>query len=96
LKIETIETQWRYMMVKKTPGVQTATSPRDTEVRVIRHEQARKKLQISGAKLFDLIAKGQFPKPFKLIPGGRAVGWLEADVDAWVLARKADSEGGIK
>ena len=61
------------------------------QLRVIRHKQVCAKLQISSAKLFDMVARGQFPKPFTLIPGGRAVGWLEADVDAWITSRKAAS-----
>jgi prophage regulatory protein len=61
------------------------------QLRVIRHKQVCEKLQISSAKLFDMVARGQFPKPFTLVPGGRAVGWLEADVDSYVLARKAAS-----
>ena len=56
-------------------------------VRVIRHTEVRKKLNVSSAKLFDMIAKGQFPRPFTIVPGGRAVGWLEADVDAWIVER---------
>ena len=62
------------------------------QLRVIRHKQVCEKLQISSAKLFDMVAHGQFPKPFTLVPGGRAVGWLEADVDDYVLARKEASE----
>jgi prophage regulatory protein len=58
-------------------------------VQVIRHKQVCQKLQISSAKLFDMVAHSQFPKPFSLIPGGRAVGWLESDVDQFVLERKA-------
>lgn len=58
------------------------------ELRVIRHAQVRAKLRVSSSKLFDMCAKGLFPKPFTLIPGGRAVGWLERDVDEWILARK--------
>jgi prophage regulatory protein len=57
-------------------------------VQIIRHNQVCEKLQISSAKLFDMVAKGLFPKPFVLIPGGRAVGWLEQDVDQWILGRK--------
>jgi prophage regulatory protein len=49
-------------------------------------------LQISSAKLFDMVARGQFFKPFTLIPGGRAVGFLESDVDQWILDRKEASE----
>jgi prophage regulatory protein len=73
-----------------TPGQQLAN-----QLRVIRHKQVRSKLQISSAKLFDMVARGQFPKPFTLIPGGRAVGWLEADVDAWITSRKAASTKGV-
>jgi prophage regulatory protein len=61
------------------------------QVQVIRHNQVCKQLQISSAKLFDMVAKGQFIKPFTLIPGGRAVGWLSVDVDQWVLDRKANA-----
>jgi prophage regulatory protein len=63
-----------------------------TYVQVIRHSQVCKKLQLSSAKLFDMVARGHFPKPFTLIPGGRAVGWLEKDVDQWVLDRKNAQE----
>lgn len=62
------------------------------QLRVIRHNQVCDKLQISSAKLFDMVAKGQFLKPFTLVPGGRAVGFLEQDVDKWILERKAASE----
>lgn len=65
--------------------------PNVERVQVVRHAQVCQKLQISSAKLFDLVSQGIFPKPFTLIPGGRAVGWLERDVDAWVLERKAAS-----
>jgi prophage regulatory protein len=62
-------------------------------IQVVRHSHVCQKLQISSAKLFDLVAQGIFPKPFQIVPGGRAVGWLEHDVDAWVLERKAKASG---
>lgn len=34
-----------------------------------------------------MVIKGEFPKPFKL--GGRAIAWLEHDVDEWIRARAA-------
>ena len=54
---------------------------------IVRHADVCCKLKVSSAKLFDMISKGQFPKPFTIIPGGRAVGWLEHDVDAWIIDR---------
>jgi prophage regulatory protein len=59
-----------------------------SSIQVVRHAQVCKKLQVSSAKLFDMIARAQFPKPFRLIPGGRAVGWIEQDVDRWIIDRK--------
>lgn len=67
-----------------------------TPVQILRHRQVRDKLQVSSAKLFDMVARGLFPKPFALIPGGRAVGWLESDVTEWILDRKQAVEGGSK
>jgi len=62
---------------------QSAPSPR-----VLRHKDVREKLGLSESQLFDMVAKGLFPKPFAIVPGGRAVGSLESDVDAWILKRK--------
>ena len=67
------------------------TSTNVGHIQVVRHAHVCQKLQISSAKLFDLVAQGIFPKPFQIVPGGRAVGWLEQDVDTWVLDRKAEA-----
>ena len=61
----------------------------DSQVQVVRHKAVCQKLQVSSAKLFDMVARGQLFKPFALVPGGRAVGWLEEDIDQWILERKA-------
>jgi prophage regulatory protein len=58
---------------------------RDKDISIVRHKDVKQKLKISSAKLFDMVARGLFPKPFQIVPGGRAVGWLESDVDQWIL-----------
>jgi prophage regulatory protein len=68
------------------------TQTAEQQVRIVRHAHVRQKLDISQAKLFEMVARGQFPPPFQIIPGGRAVGWLESDVDNWILGRKHASE----
>jgi prophage regulatory protein len=68
----------------------TAVNP--PTMRVIRPSEARDRVGVSRAKFADMIAKGQFPKPFTIIPGGRAVGWLERDVDAWIMDRCAAAQ----
>jgi len=75
------------MVKTEQPGQQKQAG----NVSIVRHNLVRQKLQISSAKLFDMIAKGEFPKPFPITPGGRAVGWLESEVDNWILSRR---EGG--
>lgn len=69
---------------------QTQHSPE--YIQVVRHAQVCRKLQISSAKLYDMVARQQFPPPFPLVPGGRAVGWIEKDVDLWILKRKDSAE----
>lgn len=61
-------------------------------VRVLRMRDLRDRLQLSASQVFSLVARGIFPKPFSLAPGGRAVGWLESDVSSWILQRKAAAE----
>ena len=67
-------------------------SERHKFVQILRHAEVQKRIKVSSAKLFDMVAKKQFPKPFLLVPGGRAVGWLEADVVQWILERKEASK----
>ncbi|WRH75231.1 MAG: AlpA family phage regulatory protein [Sphingobium sp.] len=71
----------------------TAVNP--PSMRVIRPSEARDRVGVSRAKFADMVAKGQFPKPFTIIPGGRAVGWLERDVDAWIMDRCASTQEAV-
>jgi prophage regulatory protein len=67
-------------------------SERPKFVQILRHAEVRNRLKVSSAKLFDMVAKGHFPKPFLIVPGGRAVGWLESTVDGWMLQRQQCGE----
>jgi len=46
---------------------------------------------LSRSAIYQRIAEGTFPKQINL--GGRAVGWLEADIQNWIKQRIADSRG---
>lgn len=61
-------------------------------VRIARPEEVRTRIGVSRAKFADMVARGQFPKPFTIIPGGRAVGWLGEDVDTWIMQRAKGDE----
>ena len=54
---------------------------------VLRMKDLPKKIGFQPSTIYELIAKGKFPAPFKLVPGGRAAGWLETTIDAWLENR---------
>lgn len=64
--------------------------------RILRHIDVCNKLGVGPSTLFSMISDGRFPKPFIIVPGGRAVGWLESDVDAWIVNRRSDTKEHVK
>lgn len=63
--------------------------------RILRMRESCTKVGLGQSSIYDLVSRGLFPKPFALVPDGRAVGWLEEDIDQWILERKAASEQGV-
>ena len=55
--------------------------------RILRMRQLLEKLPLSESRIHALIQSEQFPKPFKLIEGGRAIGWYESEIDAFLEQR---------
>ncbi|KAA9005944.1 helix-turn-helix transcriptional regulator [Histidinibacterium aquaticum] len=41
---------------------------------------------LSRSSIYDMMARGEFPKPVKI--GRRAVAWREGDIVAWLNARQ--------
>ena len=60
--------------------------------RILRMRELSHRLQLSPSRLYALIAEGKFLPPFQLVPGGRAVGWLECEVDAWLRSRRSGDD----
>lgn len=54
---------------------------------ILRMRETSKATGLSDALLYELIAKGGFPKPFQLVPNGRAMGWKASTIAAWINAR---------
>ncbi len=46
---------------------------------------------LSRSTIYVRLAEGRFPRPVSL--GGRAVGWVEAELDGWLRERIAESRG---
>lgn len=49
---------------------------------------------LSRSTIYLRITQGTFPKPVSL--GSRAVGWIEAEIDAWLAERIAASRAKTK
>jgi len=61
------------------------TAPRVPPPRILRRAAVSDRTGLSSSSLWRHIQAGEFPKPVSL--GRRAVGWIEAEVDAWIEAR---------
>lgn len=57
---------------------------------ILRRPTVEGKTGLKRSTMYLRIAQGTFPKPVSL--GGRAVGWLESEIDGWIEARLADRE----
>lgn len=53
--------------------------------RILRRQLVESQTGLSRSKIYDLITRDEFPRPIKI--GARAVGWVEADVEAWINSR---------
>ena len=55
--------------------------------RILRLPAVKASVGLSRSTIYIRIAEGTFPKPVSL--GGRAVGWLESDIEAWIESKRA-------
>ncbi|MGM0429781.1 MAG: helix-turn-helix transcriptional regulator [Pseudomonadota bacterium] len=60
-------------------------------MRVIRLNEVKDKVGLSRSTIYRRIANDGFPKPILL--GGRASGWIEGEVDQWLMRCVRESRG---
>ena len=53
---------------------------------ILRRKQVENRTGLSRSTIYARIASGTFPSPINL-GGGRAVGWLESEIDTWLKSR---------
>jgi predicted DNA-binding transcriptional regulator AlpA len=58
--------------------------------RGLRLPQVLEKTNIGKTALFDAVARGIFPKPYKILPGGRAIAWDEGEIDEHLARQMAE------
>ncbi len=62
------------------------TRENHSTLRILRRKQVESRTGLSRSTIYARIAEGSFPRPINL-GGGRAVGWIEAEIDAWLQER---------
>jgi prophage regulatory protein len=55
------------------------------EIRILRRKQVELRTGLPRSTIYEKMSNGDFPKPIDL--GQRAVGWIEAEVDAWLTSQ---------
>ena len=62
--------------------------------KILRRKQVESDFGLSRSSIYDLMSKGQFPKPIAI--GPRSVGWLRSELVSWRKERIArrDSKRG--
>lgn len=54
-------------------------------MRIIRLKEVSKVTGLARSTIYKYVSEGTFPKPVSL--GDRCVGWLESEVQGWIIAR---------
>ena len=67
----------------------TKNEIRNPPTRFLRLPEVMARTGLSRSTIYVRVAGGCFPRPIAL--GGRAVGWIEAEIEEWVAERIAES-----
>lgn len=62
------------------------------QVRFLRLPEVLARTGLSRSTIYVRLDQGRFPRPVSL--GGRAVGWIESEVDEWIRERIDESRIG--
>lgn len=67
---------------------------KDASLKVLRMYEVAAKVNLAPSTIYELqsVKPPKFPKSFKIVPGGRAAGWFESDIDAWLANREASND----
>lgn len=60
---------------------------------ILRLPAVKARTGLSRSTLYQRITDGMFPKPIQL--GGRAVGWIECEIEEWIAHRIDQSRGHV-
>ena len=69
------------------------TEQMQQKLTILRRKQVEIRTGLSRSTIYARIAEGTFPPPINL-GGARAVGWIEAEIEAWLQAQIETSRKG--
>ena len=61
------------------------------QVRFLRLPEVLARTGLSRSTVYVRLDEGRFPRPVSL--GGRAVGWIESEIEEWIRERIAEGRG---
>lgn len=61
-----------------------------TALTILRRKQVEARTGLTRSPIYARIKAGTFPKPIRL-GGGKAVGWLESEIETWIAAQVEQS-----
>ena len=64
------------------------------QLRVLNLQQTKNKVGLGKTLIYRLISVGEFPAPVPLTQSGSRVGWLQSEVDAYILGCVATRNRG--
>ncbi len=63
---------------------------------ILRRPEVEARTGLSRSTLYELIQQGKFPKPIPLADSGKAVGWIDDEVNDWISERIRSARSGSK
>jgi prophage regulatory protein len=75
----------------KSPQISQPARPRARRarsVRILKKPEVLARCGVSDTTLWRMEQRGEFPQHLKLSP--RRVGWLESEIESWIVARSKD------
>jgi prophage regulatory protein len=65
-----------------------ATTPSQQATSLLRRKEVERLTALSRSRIYDLMSRGEFPKPVHL--GVMSVAWVEAEIQQWLSAKMAE------
>mgnify|MGYP001321819789 CR=1 FL=1 len=73
-----------------TASPMVCSNPQVTTMKILRIKQVIEMTTLGRSTIYKYIKEGTFPKQIKM--GARASGWLQADVENWILTRRCGGQ----